>query len=310
MVIYISPSNQPNNGYVTGNTNEKEQMEKVAKQVVTMLKSYSCTPILANLNLTIKKLERPKEAKDKGADFYLAIHSNAAGSKPPCGAAGAVALYHPKSDKAKTLAANLVKNLNAICPIKSNRSASVIDGMKAFNGAGYGEIRSPMEYGIPSVLVETNFHDNPSTAKWIIENTQKIAQAIVSALADTFGLTKIQNDSVASDIQYFATGIVDDPDAPLNVRDKPDISGKLIASLPNESKVTITDKCGNGWYKVDIGGIAGFVNGDLLTNIRERKKLYCVQVGAYTDKSNAIKQTIALQSAGFNYYIKEDFNRE
>ena len=33
--------------------------------------------------------------------------------------------------------------------------------MNAFNGSGYGEIRTPSKYGLIAVLVETDFHDNP-----------------------------------------------------------------------------------------------------------------------------------------------------
>lgn len=163
-------------------------MEKVAKQVATLLEGYDCTPMLATLNLTIKKAERPKEAKEKGADVYLAIHSNAAGEKGPTKAAGAVAFYHPDSSAAKKLAAALVEELNNAAPVKSNRAESVINGMLAFDGAGYGEIRSPMEYGIPSVLVEVNFHDNLTAAQWLIDGTAEIAQAIVRALVRVFAL--------------------------------------------------------------------------------------------------------------------------
>ena len=35
--IYLSPSNQPSNRYCVGNTNEKKEMEAVAKKVKEIL---------------------------------------------------------------------------------------------------------------------------------------------------------------------------------------------------------------------------------------------------------------------------------
>ena len=40
------------------------------------------------------------------------------------------------------------------------------------------------------VLAETDFHDNPNTAQWIIDNKEAIARAYVNALVATFGIVK------------------------------------------------------------------------------------------------------------------------
>lgn len=186
--IYLSPSNQPSNIYCIGGTNEKVQMEVLAQKIKAILDAeYDCETIMATLSLGIGYNERPKEAKDKGCSIYLAIHSNAGGGGK---ASGAVAFYHPSQTIGNTLATNIVKELNAICPVKSNRSNPVINGMVAFNGSGYGEIRSPYQHGLTAVLAETDFHDNPATAKWIIDNKDVIARAYVNALVSTFGIVK------------------------------------------------------------------------------------------------------------------------
>jgi N-acetylmuramoyl-L-alanine amidase len=82
--------------------------------------------------------------------------------------------------------------LNAVCPVKSNRAESVQSGMIAFNGAGYGEIRSPSQYGLTAVLIETNFHDNLQTATWIINSKDTIARAYVNGIAKALGIAKKQ----------------------------------------------------------------------------------------------------------------------
>jgi len=187
MRIYLSPSNQSANKYCVGNTNEKVQCEAIASKVKTMLENdYNAEGIMATLSLGINKNERPLECKNKGCGFYLAIHTNA-GSPT---ASGAVGLYHPKSPQSKTFAENAVKELGSVCSIKSNRATPVQSGMNAFDGVGYGEVRSPMEHGVPSCLLEIDFHDNAKTTQWIIENHDVIAGAIVKALVSTFGISK------------------------------------------------------------------------------------------------------------------------
>lgn len=185
--IYLSPSNQPNNAYCVGGTNEKVQMEAVAHKVKAILDAqYICETVMATLSKGIDYNERPLEARQKGCNIYLAIHSNAGSSS----ASGAVAFHHPSQPVGKTLATNITKELAAICPIKSNRSTTVQNGMLAFNGSGYGEIRSPYQHGLTAVLAETDFHDNPKTARWIIDNKGSIASAYVAALAATFNIMR------------------------------------------------------------------------------------------------------------------------
>ena len=190
MKLYLSPSNQPGNKYVVGNTNEKAEMEAIAAKVKAILdRDYICETVMATLSMGIGDNERPQEAKNKGCEFYIAIHSNAAGTSPST-ATGAVAFFHPNSAKSKALAAAAVKELNAVCPIKSNRASPVASGMTQFNGAGYGEIRSPMQKGVQPVLIEVDFHDNPTTAQWIINSKDMIAGALVKAITATLGIAK------------------------------------------------------------------------------------------------------------------------
>lgn len=185
--IYLSPSNQPHNRYCVGNTNEKAEMEALAQRIKNILDAeYECEPVMATLSMGIGAKERPLEAKNKGCDVYLAIHSNAGGGGK---ASGAVAFYHPDSKTGKALATAIAKELGAICPIASNRSNPVANGMLAFDGAGYGEVRTPTSYGLISVLAETDFHDNPATAQWIVDHIPEIATAYAAALAQVLNIS-------------------------------------------------------------------------------------------------------------------------
>jgi N-acetylmuramoyl-L-alanine amidase len=188
--IYLSPSDQPDNVYAAGGTNEKAQMEAVAGSIKNILDTeYACETVMAAFSLGIGIDGRPREAKDKGCHVYLAVHSNAGGGGRAC---GAVAYYHPGSLPGQILATKIVDELGAICPVASNRSTPVESGMKAFNGQGFGEIRNPASLGLIAVLAETDFHDNPQTAQWIVSNKDVIARAYVNALVNTFNITKKQ----------------------------------------------------------------------------------------------------------------------
>lgn len=190
--IYLSPSSQIANTYSVGNTNEKEQMEGLANIIKSILDNeYECECVIASKALGIGPNGRPKEAKEKGCSVYLALHSNAGGGGK---ASGAVAYYHPSQSQGKALAASIVRELNAICPVKSNRSGPVASGMTQYGGLGFGEIRNPANLGLIAVLAETDFHDNVRTAEWIISSKGDIARAYVKALISTFGISRKKTD--------------------------------------------------------------------------------------------------------------------
>jgi N-acetylmuramoyl-L-alanine amidase len=193
MRIYLSPSSQIHNSYVLGATTEKAQMESVASRIKVILDAeYDCVAVMATLSL-VGLSDRAKEAKDAGCNVYLAIHSNSGDGK----ATGAMAFYHPEQPPGKALATNIVKELGAVCPVKSTRSSPVQDGMAQFGGAGMGEVRDPASLGLIAVLAETDFHDTPVTALWIVNNKDTIAHAYVHALADTFNIARKPQLSIA-----------------------------------------------------------------------------------------------------------------
>lgn len=182
--IYLSPSNQPANRYEGIPTNEKMEMEALAERIKAILDGeYDCETMIATKELSIDAHGRPQEAKGKGCDLYLALHSNAGGGGR---ASGAVAFYHPDHADGQELAKNIVRELNAVCPIPSNRGTAVKDGMALYEGYGLAEIRNPYRLSMIPVLAEVDFHDNPRTARWIVESRGVIAKAFVNALVRTY----------------------------------------------------------------------------------------------------------------------------
>ncbi len=183
--IYISPSRQPHNLYAWGSTNEMEQMEALADDVAEILRSeYGFTVYVAPSYMRIIRSGRPTDALNKGCDIYLAVHSNATGT----GALrrGAEAYYYSGSAQSKLLAENLVSCLDAASDYETDGAAGAVSAMECFDNFGYGEVREPSDMGMIAVLAEVDYHDNPETARMIIQKRQDIAEAIVEAIVITF----------------------------------------------------------------------------------------------------------------------------
>jgi len=75
--IYLSPSNQSNNAYATGGTNEAAQCRKIALACETALKRNGFETKVAADSQDINS--RNKASNDWGADLHVPIHSNAGG---------------------------------------------------------------------------------------------------------------------------------------------------------------------------------------------------------------------------------------
>lgn len=185
-MIYIAPANHYNL-WVDGKTTEKVYCEKVANKI----KSINSGVYVATVSNNGDYTGRPEEAKEKGCDTYLAIHTNAYvnGVKTT----GCVAFYHPENSKSKELAEKLVEAMDSICPIESNRSKSVLDGISESNypDVGLGEIREPQKLGITPVLLEINFHTYEPTATWMKESVELIASKISEVIGGSSNKDKI-----------------------------------------------------------------------------------------------------------------------
>ena len=187
-IIYISPSKQPDNKFAYGNTTEQAQMYRVGNALKKILdEEYYCMTYIPSTALPLGLKNRAYDAYIRDADVYLAIHSNAISSKSVYGAIG---YYSPSCNQSKELSQNIVSEMRKICLKKPTVTNQLREGMSAFDGTGYGEVRDPTYYGIVGVLAEVEYHDNKDSAKWIINNTDKIARALANSLEKTFGLQK------------------------------------------------------------------------------------------------------------------------
>lgn len=172
--IYLSPSNQTGNKFITGNTSEGAVWYDIAVRLQKLLAEYDCETMLSKPSQTLGV--RADNAAAWGADVYIAMHSNAAGTANK-GAHGVEVYYDPnKGAKTKQLAQDVLDQLKTLFTSRGLKTSSkLIDCYKP---------------SMPSIIGECGFHDNKADALLILNNRDKIAQLYCNALVKYLGLTK------------------------------------------------------------------------------------------------------------------------
>ena len=170
--VYISPSSQPDNVYAAGGTNEQEQCRKIAATLKTELDRCGFTTY-AGLSGTM--YTRVAESDRLGVDLHLPIHTNACNGK----VAGLRIMVYEMGGEAEKIARAIDKYLAPVTPGES-------DGICAM----------PSLYEIKAtdavcVYLEVGFHDNPEEARWIIDNTHKIAEMIARGLCEHYAVAYV-----------------------------------------------------------------------------------------------------------------------
>lgn len=251
--IFLSPSNQDKNTYAAGNTTEDVQCGKIA---------HACKAALERCGFEVKLEQydtmqnRVKHSDEWGADLHVPIHTNAFDGK-----LGGTRVFFYKPDSSGYDAAKAI--YSTLCPLTPGKSDNLTQNKSLY------ELKYPKA---PAVYVEAEFHDVATYAKWIIDHTTLIGEAICSGICAYFGATyKYQADSADN---------------------KPD--GNVLYRVQTGA----FSKKGNAEnYCADIKK-AGF---DAFIVIADG--LYKVQVGAFANKDNAQAMLAKVKRAGFTAFI-------
>lgn len=173
--IFLSPSDQFENTYAGGTTNEGEQMGLLAEKLA---------PILRRCGFEVKIVHRStlankcNQSDAWGADLHLPLHSNAfngtvSGTRVMC-------MRTVEGQLGYEYGKRIFKQLDAVTPgTSSNISAQ----------PQLYEIHAPHA---PTVYVEVDFHDVPMVANWIVHNLDVIADAIARGVCDCFGVQFVE----------------------------------------------------------------------------------------------------------------------
>lgn len=167
--IYISPSSQPANTYAVGNTNEQEQCRKIG---AALEKALDRCGFNAQVGLTGSMYTRVTESNNFGAALHLPVHTNAFNGK----VAGLRIMVSKKGGEAEKIAKAIMATLGPITPGESDNITV---------NTGLYEVYASKAI---CVYIEVGFHDNPEEARWMIDHTEDIADAICKGLCNHYGV--------------------------------------------------------------------------------------------------------------------------
>ena len=185
--IYLSPSDQSDNKYAYGNTNEAVQCRRIADACEIALKR--CGFEVRN-NKTESMAARCEESDHWGADLHVPIHTNAynksvTGPRIFCYSTGGEGYKAAKAI------------YNVLAPVTPGTSENISAKPDLY------ETRVP---AAPTVYIEVDFHDVPAVAKWIIENVEDIGEAIAKGICNHFGVKYVEKPKPAKTIYRVQVG--------------------------------------------------------------------------------------------------------
>ena len=242
-IIYLSPSTQENNLYVTGGT-EEEWMNRLADAMVPYLSASGIRYVRNTPDMTALSSIRASNAGTY--DLHLALHSNAAPEGRYGQVRGVLVFYFPGSIQGQEAANLIADNLKTVYPLPNK--------VRAEPTTSIGEVR---RVRAPSVFLELGYHDNPDDAAWVKGNLDAIARSTVLALTEYFALPFLEP-------QPPRPAVVDVNWGYLNIRDRPDTASSVLAKAYDGALLTVLGQW-QDWYSVRFDGMVGWASSDFIT---------------------------------------------
>ena len=167
--VFLSPSNQYDNVYAYGNTTEGVQCGKIADACKIALERSGVDVMLMH-DESMQDKCAASNAFD--ADLHVPIHTNAFNGKVM-----GTRMFCYNSGKGMAACKAIFAR---VAPLSPGTSENIQVNQKLY------EVRVP---AAPTAYIECEFHDTVDGAKWIVENTTAIGEAIARGICDYFGVT-------------------------------------------------------------------------------------------------------------------------
>lgn len=241
--VFLSPSTQEWNQYATEG-NEELYMNLLADRIEPYLRSSGISFVRNDPARNVAGAIY--DSNLSYYDVHLDLHTNAAPEQLAGKLRGIDVYFAPNRDDSERLANIMANNLRYIYPLP--------DKVRALPTSTLGEV---LRTRAVSVLAELGYHDNYADEAWLKNNLESIARNIVTSLCDYFGIPFVPAGAVR-------TGTVTTDGSNLNIRSYPDLSGKIIGSMPDGAAVTINGET-NGWYVVSYNGTIGYSSSRFIT---------------------------------------------
>lgn len=249
--IYLSPSNQYDNTYTTGSTNEMAQCDKIAKATATALKRCGFEVKIGKSGDSMQN--RCNESDSFNADIHMPIHTNAYNGQ----VTGGTRIFCLNSNGRNACQA-VLNELGKISPGKADSITYQ---------TGLYEINVPKAL---TVYVECEFHDTKTGSDWIRNNITNIGEAICKGLCSYFGVKYKSASTGSSTSSGFKSYIVRiTPSDGVNIRKGAGTDYAIVGAIAQGGAYTIvaekTGKDAKKWGKLKSG--AGWIALDFTEKI-------------------------------------------
>lgn len=242
--VFLSPSTQEWNPYVTGDSNEEKVMNRLAAEMEPYLRSSGIDYVRNDPERNVGGAIADSNAGR--FDVHLALHSNAAPEQFAGMLRGIDIYYAPSSSQSELLATITANNLARIYPLPNDVVSRPTSNL--------GEV---LRTRAVAILAEIGYHDNQEDALWIQRSLTQIAQTLVLSLTDYFGIPYIPAAETFP-------GRVHTDGSRLNLRDYPALNGKVRIQIPDGTDLLLYGET-DGWYVTNYNGVTGYVSGEFVS---------------------------------------------
>ncbi|MCQ2407263.1 MAG: SH3 domain-containing protein [Oscillospiraceae bacterium] len=241
--VFLSPSTQEWNPFITKNKNEEMVMNKLAAAMEPHLRSSGIDFVRNDPDRNVAGAIADSNAGS--FDVHLALHSNAAPEQFSGMLRGIDIYFAPSSYHSELLATIIANNLQRIYPLDHQVVARPTNSL--------GEV---LRTKAVAVLAELGYHDNEEDAAWLLGHLEQIAQNLVLSLTDYFGIPYI----AATEPMH---GTVQTKGSRLNLRSHPAFSGQILTQIPDDTELILYGET-DGWFVTNYDGKTGYVSGEYL----------------------------------------------
>lgn len=184
--VYISQANQVHNAGPGGYT-ERAGMDAISKALAALFAKDARFAVKRNsASGDGTAVANTHEANAWGANYYVALHSNAGG----VGARGTIGFYYSSSPKGKKLCAAIVAAISPLSP-GADHGIQTMDGFIEINGPN-----------APAALIELEAHDWATGTTWLSTKRPQIARALYEGICKGVGLKPVTDAPPAPKVDY------------------------------------------------------------------------------------------------------------
>lgn len=234
--VFLSPSTQEGNEYVSGGT-EEQYMNLLCDEVVPYLDSSG---IRWTRNDPAQSAAAAiAQANAAHCGLYVALHSNGAPEGKYGAVRGSEVYYYPHGAGSRRAAAIFAEELRLVYPLPER--------VRTVPTTALGEVTRSRA---PAVLLEIAYHDNAADAAWIKGSLPAIAYAVAKGIVRYFGLPLCAPMAPQPAVVALSSGA-------LRLRAAPRLDAPVLAAMPDGAAVVILGAAG-AWDVVQYGSLTGY----------------------------------------------------